>query len=104
MEKKQGREERRREVCGEYRASGKTQKAFCEENGVALSTLTYWLRKERKAKERKTEQAMVPVGFVDTTGMRKTLRITIDGGIVLEVDLPVSARDLETILLAVKAS
>jgi len=30
-----------------YRASGETQRAFCEGAGVSVSTLQYWLQQER---------------------------------------------------------
>ena len=55
MKEKEWMEEKRRRsaeekerLMGEYRASGKTQKQFCEDKGVPLATLTLWLRKGRK--------------------------------------------------------
>ena len=45
------RVEYRRQVVAEYQASGMTQKAFCREHGVALSTLGYWLKRERESQD-----------------------------------------------------
>ena len=39
----------RHEVLTRYHASGLTQRAFCEQVGVPLSTLQWWLVKARRA-------------------------------------------------------
>jgi len=41
------REQHRREVVRTFRESGLTQKAFCEQRGLPLSTLRYWINRER---------------------------------------------------------
>ena len=43
--------EEKERLIEEYRASGKTQKQFCEDKRVPLATLTLWLRKSRKKSE-----------------------------------------------------
>lgn len=40
--------EERTGVLAKYRASGKTQKQFCKDEGVAVATLTLWLGKSRR--------------------------------------------------------
>jgi transposase-like protein len=40
--------EERAQVLAAYRASGKTQKQFCLDEGIALPTLTLWLGKSRR--------------------------------------------------------
>lgn len=56
-------EERRRWV-GMYERSGQTLKAFCIENGLALSTLTLWLRQVRgPATRRRSLGAMIEVAM-----------------------------------------
>ena len=40
---------KRDEVLGQYRASGLTQRAFCEQIGLPVSTLQWWLIKRRRA-------------------------------------------------------
>jgi len=50
--------EEREERLGSYRSSGLTQKQWCEKSGVKLSTLTYWLKRER---EQAKGYSLVPV-------------------------------------------
>jgi len=38
----------REKLLGSYRGSGLTQKKWCEQSGVKLSTLAYWLKRERE--------------------------------------------------------
>ena len=59
--KNSGRPERRRGVLAQYHASGLTQTEFAKREGVALSTLTYWLRRERLEQKLKGETALVAV-------------------------------------------
>ena len=44
--------EDRRKVIERYKASGKTQSAFCRERGIPLTTLQYWLGRSRLRKPR----------------------------------------------------
>ena len=46
--KRRSREEIAR-LLEEYRSSGKTQQEFSDSTGIPLSTLTLWLRKDRRA-------------------------------------------------------
>ena len=95
------REERRKDMCRQFRASKMTRKAFCENNGIGLSTLGFWLRKERKAEENKSVKQMVSVGTVAAQEIRRTLRIRMKAGIVLELDLPASEGDIQSVIRAV---
>jgi len=47
-ENKRTQKEERAAVLERYGASGKTQKAFCESEGLALSTLRSWLKRESR--------------------------------------------------------
>jgi transposase-like protein len=42
--------EERAAVIGRYRTSGQTQRAFCQKEGIAVATLTFWLRQAREPK------------------------------------------------------
>lgn len=98
------RDEYRRETVQRYRESGMTRKAFCEANGVALSTLDLWIRRFRNESpiESDSGSTLVAVGpAIERDGARR-LRIKIGSDIVLELDLPVSERDIATILRAVR--
>lgn len=64
-----------------WRASGKTQKQYCEECGEALSVLRYWIRKERE------ESAIVNASFtqVITSGVPAQLEIIYPNGVALRL-------------------
>lgn len=99
------RDEYRRETVQRYRESGMTRKAFCEANGVALSTLDLWIRRFRNEApiESDSGSTLVAVGPTIERGNARRLRINVGSGIVAELDLPVSEDDVTTILRAVKA-
>ena len=42
-----GRAAARREMVDRYERSGKSQREFCEGEGISLSTLQWWMRKAR---------------------------------------------------------
>jgi transposase-like protein len=60
-----------REILEDYRRSGLSQSKFCERRGLALSTLTYWLSKDRKrsagdpSQKSLARRQLVPVQIVD---------------------------------------
>lgn len=54
-----------KQMCKEYRESGKTQKAFCAAKGISLKTLSRWLTKERSMK--------LPMKFVPVGELRQPL-------------------------------
>jgi len=43
----------RLEMMERFRGSGQTRRAFCESEGVAKSTLDWWLRKNKRRSRRK---------------------------------------------------
>lgn len=51
----------------EYRQSGLTAKAFCEEKNIGLPKFNYWARKKR--------QQNSPSGFIEISADRKTTHI-----------------------------
>ena len=71
-----------------YRASGQTQSRFCEENGLSISSLHYWLRK--LGSPRATEESAFVAVTVDanrTFPPRDTpdrLKITLPNGIQID--------------------
>ncbi len=52
----------RRQLVARYHRSGLTQRAFCEQAGLPLSTLQWWLVKARREGARDT-----PVTFAEVT-------------------------------------
>ncbi len=101
MDNRQEREERRRQVCRQFLESGLTRKAFCEKHGVGLSTLGFWLQKERAEKQTLTDGKMVAVGSVKPSELRQILRIRVREHIVIELDLPATEQDIRTVLRSV---
>lgn len=98
MDERKTREHRRKEVCRQFRASGLTRKAFCEKNSIALSTLDYWLQKERGKSRSSNSSEMVRIG---TSDVSRRVRIRVKHDIVIELDLPVSEQEMRTILRSV---
>ena len=96
------RVEYRRQVVAEYQSSGMTQKAFCREHGVALSTLGYWLKRERESQDAASTFVQIqPAADEGTARSGGTLRIRGRQHLELEVDLPVSREQMTDILQAV---
>jgi len=46
-----------------YRSGGLSQKRWCEENGISLSTLRKWLQREKQEPDARLEQTWAPVSF-----------------------------------------
>ncbi|PNV74134.1 IS66 family insertion sequence element accessory protein TnpA [Leptospira inadai] len=54
----------REEYIAEYQESGLSQKAYCEESGISVSTLGYWLRHTKeKVKRAGSEKRLVPINL-----------------------------------------
>ena len=57
----------RLEMVERFHRSGKTRRAFCESEGIAKSTLDWWLRKsEGRSESRKKRVAFREVALVST--------------------------------------
>jgi hypothetical protein len=52
-EKGRPRARKRLEMVERFRRSGQTRRAFCESEGVAKSTLDWWLRRSRRPLKKK---------------------------------------------------
>lgn len=62
----------------EWRVSGQTQKAFCAQRGLPLSTFRWWQAKLSRAPEAKAAVSFLPVSVDAGSGMR---------GCAIEVEL-----------------
>jgi hypothetical protein len=51
--------EQRQRLLARFERSGQSQKSFCQENQLPLSTLTYWLRQQRQHKQQPLEASFV---------------------------------------------
>jgi hypothetical protein len=101
MDNKKAGEHRRQEIVRQFRASGLTRKAFCEKNGIGLSTLGFWLQKERANKRPAMGAPIVPVGSVKGSELYRALRIKVKEDIVIELDLPATEQEIQAVLRSV---
>ena len=75
------------ELIERQRASGRSQVAFCRDEGVALSTFTYWARRISAGKEVSAAAVdFISLGEV-VTAAPSTLCVRLDlgGGVTLEI-------------------
>ena len=98
------RDVRREAVLQEFRDSGMTQKAFCTDHGLPISTLQYWLGRERNRSIIPNGTELVPVATVSTTSPERLLRVIVGDGVSIEAERPVSEAELAAILRAIGAS
>ena len=79
--------EQKRELWNEriqaFRASGLSQKAWCEEQGLQVSQLGYWLRKLRSETNLSEKGRWVSLSSVAPSGSGISLRV---GSVVLEIE------------------
>ena len=99
------RYEHRRRVLADYHANTLTQEAFCKDRGVALSTLQYWLKREREsgAEKRKTGFVKVPEASLVATETSHPIRILIGERIIIEVGPNASSQQLAVIFQAAES-
>lgn len=96
------REKRWREVCGEFRDSGMTRKAFCESRGVALSTLGYWLKRLSETPSTNRTSGFIALGTMELS-KPTVLRIRLGDEVVAELDLPADQAVIRDVLRAAVA-
>ena len=71
--------EEQQKLLGLLERSGQSQKQFCREHGVALSSLTFWLRRARqKARDSSAAGALVEVPSIvaGRAPLREAVRFT----------------------------
>jgi hypothetical protein len=57
-----------RGILAQFHASGLTQREYAKQEGVPVSTLTYWLRRERLERELAGETTLVAVSEAPESG------------------------------------
>ena len=85
--KRKGVRHRRRsesdKLLADYRASGLTQKRWCQERGIGIASLRYWLKRER---EEANGYSLVPVEIEGRAVGKGMLELRVNG-----LDLQVGA-------------
>jgi hypothetical protein len=85
-------------ILKDYQSSGLVQRVFAQEQGVSVSTLQFWLRRERNdppsSSSRSTGRTLVPVHVVPSVrpASLAALRVELKNGRRVEVpsDFPAS--------------
>ena len=75
-----------RSILSAFAASGLSQKAFCEREGLALSTFGYWKRKlqsERVAPSPNAGPAVIDLGMLDDRPAGWEVEIALGEGVSL---------------------
>lgn len=101
---KNERGQHREAILRDFQDSGMTQKVFCRDRGLPISTLQYWLNRERKRSRATRGTELVPIGTVEAMSSGMLLRIFVRDGVSIEVERPVGESELAMILKAVAAS
>jgi len=76
--KRHQREEMMISLIEQWSESGKTQKVFCQEKGIAIATFYYWLKRHRQRLE---EKGFLPVEI--SSGA--SIEIRYPDGVVLQL-------------------
>lgn len=105
---RRGRKRRRRsqaeirKIVERYRASGQSQAAFGAASGVALSSLSYWLRKEREGGVGGAR--IVPVELVDSPGAMGWFEVVLSNDRMVRVPMGFDQEALGALLSVVDRS
>ncbi|SIR04512.1 hypothetical protein SAMN05920897_1292 [Alkalispirochaeta americana] len=93
----------RRSVVHQYRESGMSRKAFCAENGVALSSLDLWKRRysNRTDDLENSAPSVVSLGTVTPARTGRTLRVSSTSGVNAELDLPATDSEIAAVVRAI---
>ena len=65
MKRTQKSQEEACDILKTFQSSGKTQKDFCKEQGIPVSTFSYWLKRQRK----------IPKDTLTTPGQKAFVRV-----------------------------
>lgn len=87
-------------ILSDQKASGQSQKRYCKENQIPISTFTNWVGKQRKRK-RPNLPALISVGSVPAN-TSSSIEIELPGGELIRLEQGVSRPDLEAVLGALK--
>ena len=89
--KKQARKQKPASVEAQLQESGLTQRQFAEREGVPLSTLTYWLRRERLERQSREEPTLVAVAELPISPPSSF--VVVHGGLRIEVPRDASVEE-----------
>ena len=97
-----------RQLLARYQRSDLTQRAFCEQVGIPVSTLQWWLVKTRRQAARDTPLTFTEVSLPEVAqpdrgvGTPWAVEIRTDRGVTLRLREPVAPADLVALLHGVR--
>jgi len=83
--------EERESLLAQYERSGQTQRRFCQENRLPLSTLTYWLRQRRQRRPVKGSFVQLPVAAACLPGTGEPAAGTVQIRLPSQIEVRVGA-------------
>jgi len=86
-------------ILSDQKASGQSQKNFCAEKQIPISTFTNWVNKQRNTKQ-PSLPALIPVGSVPAA--TSSIEIELPRGEIIRLEPGVRGSDLETVLQSLK--
>jgi hypothetical protein len=81
----------REELLARFRRSGQSQKRFCQDNALSLSTLQYWLREQRQPIEARFVQLPAPVAAACLTDTRELPKGAVQIRLPSQIEMQVAA-------------
>ena len=86
-------------ILSDQKASGQSQKRFCAERQIPLSTFSRWVSKQGKINPSNLP-ALIPVGSVPNN--TPVIEIELPEGELIRLEPGISGLDLETVLRVLK--
>lgn len=87
--------EQRRELVSQWKSSGKTKKAFCEERGLKYHTFVCW-KENHDQSQKGSVSSFVPITLRDEASA--FAQLILPGGVVLNICQRVDASYLSALL------
>lgn len=81
-------------IVQQFLSSKTTQKAFCREHRIALSTLQYWLRRQRRSQPQTNAPVFLPLAVSsapEVDGRSYDYAIEYPNGVTIRLSGPVNA-------------
>lgn len=68
-----------KQITEQWRRSGKAQREFCEEHGIKLSTLRYWIGRVKNAEEENSQvKDLVCISLPTPVAVRSEIILEVD--------------------------
>jgi hypothetical protein len=87
----------REKILGDYRRSRLSQREFCAQAGIGLSTLQLWLRKEARSPSRTSEFVEIP-NLVAAPRAHAVYRLHLRNGMIVEIGSGFQSEEVSTLL------